>query len=78
MARGWESKSIEEQMAEQQAPSQKPDNRKTLEEAARERERRNLALQREYILNQRTSHADRRAALEAALKEIEDRLKALE
>lgn len=78
MARGWESKSIEEQMAEERTPLQKPDQTVTLEKAARERKRRDLELQREYILNQRTSHADRRAALAAALEQLEDQLKALE
>ena len=73
MARGWESKSVEEQMAEKTADPQSP----ATKDPARERERRDLEMQREYILNQRTSHADRRAALEAALEQIEARIKEL-
>ncbi|WP_148215075.1 MULTISPECIES: hypothetical protein [Acidobacterium] len=74
MARGWESKSVEEQMAEQAVSPVKP----AVKDPARERKRRDLEMQREYILNQRTSHADRRAALEAALQQIEDQLKTLD
>ncbi len=74
MARGWESKSVEEQMAEHTAGEGKP----AAKDPARQRRRSDLEMQREYILNQRTSHADRRAALEAALQQIEDQLKALD
>ena len=41
------------------------------ERIRRERQKQSLRLQRENILSQRTSNAGRRAALEAALKEIE-------
>jgi len=41
------------------------------ERVARARRRQELELQRENILGQRTSNAGRRAALEAALKQIE-------
>jgi hypothetical protein len=74
MARGWESKSVEDQMAEQDSSAANP----AANDPARERRRRDLEMQREYILNQRTSHADRRAALEAALRQIEDQLKTLD
>ncbi|QNI35220.1 hypothetical protein H7849_00285 [Alloacidobacterium dinghuense] len=43
-------------------------------EAARKRQRQELELQRERILDERTSSPVRRAALEAALTEIEARL----
>ena len=43
-------------------------------EAARKRQRQELELQRERILDERTSSPHRRAALEAALTEIEARL----
>lgn len=43
-------------------------------EAARKRQRQELELQRERILDERTSSPHRRAALEAALTEIEERL----
>ena len=43
-----------------------------LEQAVRTRKLQALNLQRENILSQRTSNAGRRAALESALKQIED------
>jgi hypothetical protein len=81
MARGWESKSVEEQMAssQQQAPAY-PGNGFGNEEAKRQgeyqrtqqlRQRQALNLQRENILSQRTSNPARRNALEAALQQIE-------
>jgi len=45
--------------------------------AARERQRQSLNLQREFILSQRTSNPARRAALEAALAQIEDQIAAI-
>lgn len=73
MARGWESKNVEEQqsMASSESPSPNADRA-----AERERQRRlqELQLQRERILSERTSNPHRRSALEAALLEIEERL----
>ncbi len=46
--------------------------------AANERRKQALNLQRENILSQRTSNASRRAALSAALSEIEAQIDALE
>jgi len=88
MARGWESKSVEEQMSN--ATEQKPmragealmseaDRRLAVEKrAATERRKQSLNLQRENILSQRTSNPARRAALESALAEIETQLAALD
>ncbi len=45
--------------------------------AAREREKQALNLQRENILSQRTSNPSRRAALEAALAQIEGQISAM-
>jgi hypothetical protein len=76
MARGWESKSVEEQQSELTAggapAGSSPDTR--LEKAKIERQRQELDLQRERILSERTSSPVRRKALEAALAEIESRL----
>lgn len=47
------------------------------ERAQRERQKQALNLQREHILSQRTSHPARRAALEAALAQIESQLDAI-
>ena len=87
MARGWESKSVEEQMANAlENPGANAGSGLTNDEnrradellrAARERQRQVLSLQRENILSQRTSNPGRRAALEAALAYIEAQLQAL-
>jgi hypothetical protein len=87
MARGWESKSVEEQMAKavQQAEVDSRDKFesedarriKAQHHAVREREKQALNLQRENILSQRTSHPARRAALEAALAQIEGQISAM-
>ena len=74
MAKGWESKSVEEQQAERAAPDP---SRKTID-AAKERARQELQLQREQILSARTASPHRRAALEAALADVEGRLAELE
>jgi hypothetical protein len=77
MARGWESKSVEEQVADRQADgksgSQK-NRQASATEADKQRKRQSLELQREQILNERTSNPHRRAALQAALAEIEEQL----
>lgn len=48
-----------------------------MERAERARRRQALNLQRENILSQRTSHPARRAALAAALEQIEAQISAL-
>jgi len=88
MARGWESKSVEEQMAKAEtrpAPRQGEIwmNEEARRAAARqgatnERQKQTLNMQRENILSQRTSNPSRRAALESALEQIEAQIKALE
>jgi hypothetical protein len=83
MARGWESKSIEEQRsrsADDVTAGLSQDERLRLaaqERAARERQKQSLELQRELILSQRTSNPGRRAALEAALKQIEAQIESI-
>jgi hypothetical protein len=87
MARGWESKSVEEQMAN---ALEKPDvnaengfvneeQRRSadLKRATRERQVQSLNLQRENILSQRTSNPGRRAALEAALAQVEKQIQSI-
>jgi hypothetical protein len=77
MARGWESKSVEDQVADKEAASSNVVNHRaaTAAHADRQRQRQALELQRERILDERTSNPHRRAALEAALADIETRLK---
>jgi hypothetical protein len=83
MARGWESKSVEEQMAASQQQSSmfsgsEGDRRaQQRNKADLARQIQSLNLQRENILSQRTSNPGRRAALEAALAQIEAQIQAL-
>ncbi|MBV8630196.1 MAG: hypothetical protein JOZ83_04680 [Silvibacterium sp.] len=76
MARGWESKSVEEQVTQAQSASQSAPNPKVqaAAQAQEQRRRQALELQRERILDERTSNPHRRAALTAALAEIEEQL----
>ena len=78
MARGWESKSVEEQQSSTDQTASgtvlnvaKQDG---LEQAKLARQKQELDLQRERILSERTSSPVRRAALQAALADIESRL----
>ena len=77
MARGWESKSVEEQQSldgKANAVGGVPHRQSAAEDARRVRQIQDLKLQRERILSQRTSSPVRRAALEAALGVIEARI----
>jgi hypothetical protein len=77
MARGWESKSVEEQQSLDGASYGMNATAQRLndaEMAKRARQKQELGLQRERILSERTSSPVRRAALEAALADIESRL----
>jgi chromosome segregation ATPase len=88
MARGWESKSVEEQIANATPKTSARANEVSMSEEERrrafekraviERQKQALNLQRENILSQRTSNPARRAALESALSEIETQLASLE
>jgi hypothetical protein len=77
MARGWESKSVEDQ---QSSPVSRSSDAATKlqqqdqDRAMRARQKQELDLQRERVLSERTSSPVRRAALEAALADIESRL----
>lgn len=64
-----------EKQSEMAHANSKPD---ASEEAARKRQRQALELQRERILDERTSNPHRRAALEAALSEVEARLASIQ
>lgn len=77
MARGWESKSVEEQLAGRQADAMIPSEKARQASAAaadKQRKRQALELQREKVLNERTANPHRRAALQAALNAIEEEL----
>ncbi len=74
MSKGWESKAVEEQQAERERPV---DNRPRID-GDKERTRQRLELEREQILSARTANPHRRAALEAALAQVESALAALD
>ena len=73
MARGFESKNVEEQQNE---AARTAGDKKTQMAADAQKKRRiqELTLQRERILSERTASPHRRSALEAALLEIEEKL----
>lgn len=80
MARGWESKSAEEQAEEhieQRAEAAKAVSKKAtnIADAVTSRARQILELKRERVLAEKTSSPLRRAALQTALEEIEAELK---
>ena len=82
MARGWESKSAEEQVEQQQERRAEAAKAVTKAEvtaagAVQSRARQLLALKRERILAEKTSHPIRRAALQSALQEVEAELQQL-
>jgi hypothetical protein len=82
MARGWESKSVEEQLEqreEQREQAAKVASKYVAQAAGAEqaRTRQMLQLKRERILSEKTSHPARRSALQSALKDIEAELQKL-
>ena len=79
MARGWESKSVEAQQAEASEKNQKPRAKLTPEGAARVRERENLRLARQRLLQQLESSQNprHRALLNNALSDLDQKLKRL-
>ncbi len=75
MAKGWESKSVEDQAAEKEDEAVRVASRgAVLLDGNLQREKQSLSLQRERILDERTSNPHRRAALVAALGDIEVKL----
>ena len=81
MARGWESKSVEDQVADAEAA--KDDRAKlhlSAQERVRENQRQNLLLSRTQIMGRlkATTNAQYRAQLEQALKHLEAQLRELE
>jgi hypothetical protein len=77
MARGWESKSVEDQQSSPVSRSSEVEtnvHQQDLDRAKQARQKQELDLQRERVLSERTSSPVRRAALEAALADIESRL----
>ncbi|MBO0910887.1 MAG: hypothetical protein J2P13_03760 [Acidobacteria bacterium] len=78
MARGWESKSIEQQQEERASPPKPRHKPLTADEIRQERERRGLELARRRISDELeiASHPRHRSMLEAALADLNRRLEA--
>ena len=80
MARGWESKAVEAQMEAATAGSQpKPTSTETPEQTRRRQERSSLELSRTRVLKdiETSTNTRYRAILEAALRHLDDKIKAL-
>jgi len=79
MARGWESKSVEAQQAEATDKSSKPRLKLTPETAARIRQRENLRLSRQSVLQQleQAQNPRHRKLLEDTLAELDLKLSQL-
>ena len=80
MARGWESKAVEEQIESSQLGNQSISARRlTPEQLARQREIEGLRLSRARVLHELASfaHPQRRESLTAALKYLEEKLASL-
>jgi hypothetical protein len=79
MARGWESKSVEQQQDEAATTSARPKARLTPEQAALKRQRQTLELSRDDIRRQLTLACNprHRQMLDAALADLEVKLRNL-
>jgi len=77
MARGWESKSVEEQQSESMADTSGSRQKLTPEQIAAKRHRADLQLARKHILDrlQMVQNAIHRKMLEDALADLEARLR---
>jgi len=76
MARGWESKDIESQVAASEEPKVKSAGPKTPEQIAREIQRKDLQLSRTRVVNDlaNATHPNHRKSLEAALAHLEKKI----
>ena len=81
MARGWESKNVEEQQSESVEKSGEAAAAAAAADRGAEQDRQRrlqaLEMQRERVLSERTSSPHRRSALELALADIERELEQL-
>jgi hypothetical protein len=76
MARGWESKSVEEQQSQAVSPDSKPGSRPTRAQLTRQRQRQGLLLSRARVIQQlgATQKTQHRQMLEAALLDLDAQL----
>lgn len=80
MARGWESKDVEAQVASKEAPKERSGKTaKSEEQLQREQQCRDLQLSRTRIANdlQSATHPNHRKSLEAALVHLDKKIAAL-
>ena len=79
MARGWESKSVEQQQEERSEPGKDVRPPLSADEQKRNRKRDGLVLSRERLTRelQTASNAGRRQMLQQAIAELESQLSAL-
>jgi hypothetical protein len=76
MARGWESKAVEEQQAEARAATSASKARLTPEQAAKQKQQQQLLLSRNHVLQQLGAAQNplHRKMLEVALNELDAQL----
>ncbi|MGA9899220.1 MAG: hypothetical protein WBQ09_14050 [Terriglobales bacterium] len=76
MARGWESKSVEEQQSQATSSEPKAGPRPTPEQLTRQRQRQGLLLSRARVTQQlkAAQHPQHRQMLEAALADLDAQL----
>lgn len=76
MARGWESKSVEEQQSQAGSSSPKPGPRPTPDQLARQRRRQGLHLSRARVIQQleTAQNTQHRQMLESALADLDAKL----
>lgn len=76
MARGWESKDVESQVADRKNVADNPGKGKSAEDIRKEQERRGLTLSRTRVLNEleNAKHPNHRKTLEAALAHLDKKI----
>jgi len=79
MARGWESKDVESQVAGKETMAAPGKAKKAPDQLEKDRERGNLELSRKHILNdlETATHPNHKKSLEAALAHLDQKLEEL-
>jgi hypothetical protein len=76
MARGWESKDVESQVANKENMAAPGKAQRTLDQLEKDRERADIELSRKHILNdlESATHPNHKRTLEAALAHLDQKL----
>ena len=79
MARGWESKDVESQVASRENMAAPVKAKKAQDQLEKDRERANVELSRKHILNdlETATHPNHKKQLEAALAHLDSKLEQL-